>query len=181
MTVFPRIGPTTFAAAALCSCGGFESDLYRKLDEAQASSIVSKDAVVFNLSDITPFEWDSVLLVSGNESVPVWATEIEPVLKRKTTDLDTDRDRFYFLTGNDELVIKEVESGIGSNQVAYCMKPCPVDSSAFLFWLSKSDCVFHCISNTEEPGTGTVFLFPSCIDKAAWSGFKLVKANRDSL
>lgn len=168
----------TCAAAVLCSCGSFESDFYRRIDEAQASSIISKDAVVFNLSDITPFEWDSVLLVRGNESVPVEATEIEPVLKRKAEDLDTDRDRFYFLTGNDELVIKEVESGIGSSHVAYSLKPCPVDSSAFLFWLSKSDCVFHCISNTDEPGTGTVFLFPSCIDKDAWSGFKLVKETR---
>ena len=103
----------------LTGCDGFEKQFYDHINQGQVNAI-KNGADTFDLSTITDFEWDSVILIRGNESVPVFKEEIEEIINNrksdicweerrfngkkdrelifKTTDLPTFKDRFYFLT-----------------------------------------------------------------------------------
>ena len=166
-------------ALALClitllSCNRFEHDLYSKIDKGQLQSIENKSPIRFDLTTITDFEWDSVLIITGNESMPVLDFEIEEYLKRPTEDLETFRDRFYFLTADKKLVIKEVKSGIYRNP-AVQYEFCKSDSSDFRIWLSYEECQFTLIPNSTKPGKGTVYLFPKCETKFDMNNFGIFR------
>jgi hypothetical protein len=98
-TIFGLIIILTFL-----SCDSFEKDFYSKIDNGQKLAIEKNSEITFDLSTVTPFEWTKVLIVHGNESVPVLASEIEPHLNRKTTDLELNMDRYYFFTSDNELI-----------------------------------------------------------------------------
>ena len=146
----------------LSSCDSFENDFYNRIDQGQIKVIKNNAADTFDLSVITPFDWDSVLIVNGNESVPITAEEIEPELKRQTTDLPTFKDRFYFLQHDKTIIIKEIESGIYSHKPAYDIELCLIDATRHRSWLSRQECKFKLLSNSKTNGEGTVFLFPPC-------------------
>ena len=119
---------TTFSGLiilfTLLSCDNFEKDFYSKIDNGQKLSIEKNSSITFDLSSVTPFEWSKVLIVLGNENVPVLAKEIEVQLNRKTTDLDINMDRYYFFTSNNNLIIKEIESGIMAHYPAIEFEEC---------------------------------------------------------
>ena len=146
----------------LSGCDSFEKDFYNRIDHGQFKVIKNNCADTFDLSDITLFEWDSVLIVNGNESVPVTAEEIQFELRRNTTDLPTFKDRFYFLQHDKKIIIKETESGVYSHKPAYDIELCLVDSTQHRSWLSRQECKFKLMSNSKTIGEGTIFLFPRC-------------------
>ena len=147
------------------SCNSFESDFYNIIDDAQKQAIKNQKTITFDLNSITSFEWTSVLLVRGNESVRILGQEIEVDLMRKAEDLGTFRDRFYFLTPEGELIIREIKSGIYSHRPAFELELCKTDSLNYRTWLTKKECVFTLIPNSKVIGSGTVFLFPKCETK----------------
>jgi hypothetical protein len=177
------------AIALLTSCNNFEKKFYQKIDEGQSNAI-QKGFDIFDLSTITDFEWDSVFLVRGNESVPELKEEIDEILSDRrssihwedrrfngkvdtlfrwqTKDLPVDKDRFYFLTPEKKLVIKEIKSGIFKHKPAFEIKCscCEVNIHNFptLRWFSKQECIFILTSNTQEVGTGTVWLKVNCTE-----------------
>ena len=118
--------------------------------------------VIFDLASITDFYWDSVLIVRGNESVPIDAKQIEADLKRKTTDLPTFTDRFYFLQKDKNIIVKEVESMIHSHDPDVNIEFCLIDSVNYRPWLSRAECKFKLRSNSKRVGHGGIFLFPPC-------------------
>ena len=166
----------------LSSCDSFEKRFYDDINQGQVNAI-EKGTDTFDLSLITDFEWDSVILIKGNSSVPLYKEEIEVVinntnsnfhwedrrfkgvcdlkLKYKTTDLPTYRDRFYFLTPNKEMIEKEIKGG-GYSKPAFSINYCMLDSVTERVWLSKKECNFILKSNVTEAGEGTVFLYPDC-------------------
>jgi len=146
----------------LSRCNRFEKKFYSSIHQAQIADIGSDTSVQFDLSSITNFEWDSVLYVQGNESVPIHSLEIENILRRKTTDLRIFRDRFYFLQSDNNIIMKEIKSGMFSNRLAFHIDLCLADSIQQRFWLSKDESIFTVKSNTSKIGEGTVFLFPKC-------------------
>jgi alpha-acetolactate decarboxylase len=96
----------------LSGCDNFEKKFYNAIDEGQVNAIKNKNDNKFDLAAITSFTWDSVLVIRGNESVPVFSEEIENDLKRPTTDLPVDKDRFYFLQHDKSIIIKELDSRV---------------------------------------------------------------------
>jgi hypothetical protein len=170
----------------LSSCDRFEKRFYAKIDQGQINAI-KNGADTFDLSTITDFKWDSVLLYRGNESVPEYKEIIEDLInnrknstnweerrfknkidtsiKWKTTDLPTYKDRFYFLTSDKKIIEKEIESGICSHKPAFDLTLCQFDSIHERLWMSRQECKFILKSNSRKIGDGTVFLYPKCNTK----------------
>ena len=156
-------------ALAIGSCDNFETRFYEHIDNGQINAI-KNGSDSFDLSEITDFEWDSVVLVRGNESVPIFKEEIEQILNvtgknYKAEDLSTDRDRFYFITSDNKLIIKEIQSGIHKHKPAFDLNYCVIDSTSNRSWLSKKECKFILKTNVQEVGEGTVFMYPDCETK----------------
>ena len=149
----------------LSSCDSFEKDFYSKIDNGQKLAIDKNSSITFDLSTVTPFEWTKVLIVLGNESVPIWADEIEPYLKQKTTDLEINKDRYYFMTSDNKLIIKEIDSGIMVHYPAIEFEECLGEEEDFIKSYSKKEAVFTLVPNSKKIGRGTVFLFPNCETK----------------
>lgn len=167
-------------------CDRFENRFYTKIDQGQINAI-KNGSDTFDLSIITEFEWDSVLLIRGNESVPYLKEEIEEILNNRsktvhlgdnhflnpssinntytTTDLQTNRDRFYFLTLDKKIIEKEINSGIHKHKPAFDIISCFADSIQERYWLSKNECKFILKSNSLTAKQGTVFLYPDCKTK----------------
>ena len=134
----------------LSSCDNFEKIFYDSISQAQIN-VINNGFDTFDLSTITDFEWDSVILIGGNESVPIFKELIEEVLNRgdskpvyKTTDLPTFRDRFYFLTPDKKLIEKEIDHKWGF-QIYYCDKHISKETDwwwGYDFWLSKQEANF---------------------------------------
>ena len=115
----------------LISCNNFQDKLVSELDLVRNN----KYSDTFNLEKITDFEWDSCLIVTGNESVPELKEFIEETLnnkkskihweyrqngvvdktlKYKAEDLPVNYDRFYFLTPDKKIITKDIDHyGIG--------------------------------------------------------------------
>ena len=165
MKLFGKNIPLLVISLLLLGCDDFENKFYKKIDASQKLAIDNNEPVKFSLNEVTDFEWSKMLHVSGNESVPVHNFEIEPVLNHKTTDLETYKDRFYFLNSQNELIVKEIDY---QHSPAYEIERCIKDStnkSNHYQWLTKEECEFTLIPNTKVEGTGTVFLFPNCVTK----------------
>ena len=171
------------ALTILTGCDNFERRFYEKIDQGQINAI-KNGSDTFDLATVTDFEWDSVILIRGNESVPYFKEEIEEILNNqtgqvhwedrrfkeiddtkliyKTTDLPTNRDRFYFLTPDKKMVEKEIKSGIHKHRPAFDFNYCLTDSVNERYWLSKQECKFILKSNSVNTGQGTVFFYPVC-------------------
>lgn len=166
--------------SVLSSCDNFESTFYEHIDNGQINAI-KNGSDTFDLSTATDFAWDSVVLIRGNESVPVFKEEIEQILNNKTgnkykaEDLPTNRDRFYFLTPKKNLIIKEISSGIHIHKPAFDLKSCMIDSTKERFWLLRKECKFILKTNVQIAGEGTVFMFPNCETKFTPKDIKYIK------
>lgn len=150
---------------SLFGCDSFERDFYSKIDNGQKIVIENKSSTTFDLSSVTPFDWTKVLIVLGNESVPVLASEIEQYLGRKTTDLELNMDRYYFFTPENELIIKDIESGIMVHYPAIEFEECIGEEEDFFKSYTKDEAIFTLVPNSKKIGGGTVFLFPNCETK----------------
>ena len=144
------------------SCNSFENKFYKAIDEGEDRAIKTRNNTMLDLSAITDFKWDSVLVIKGNESVPVTAEEIQRDLHRATTDLPTFRDRFYFLQHDKTLIVKEIENSIESDKSGYDIELCLADSGKYRSWLSARECHFKLMTNSFTKHHGTIFLFPPC-------------------
>jgi len=102
---------------ALTGCDSFEKQFYNSIYQGQINAI-EHGVDTFYLSTITNFEWDSVILIRGNESVTILREEIEDMINNhkseihwegrrfkdkkcpkhifRTSDLPTNKSRFYF-------------------------------------------------------------------------------------
>jgi len=183
MIKFPNILLVLFFLLYLASCDNFEKKFYDRIDQGQINAI-KNGADTFDFASITDFEWDSVLLVRGNESVPehkefieeslnnkkskidweerAYGGKIDPRLTRKTKDLQINRDRFYFLTPEKKIIEKEIKSGINSHNPAFDLELCLLDSINKREWLSRKECKFILKSNVQTIGEGTVILYSRC-------------------
>ncbi|MBK9328524.1 MAG: hypothetical protein IPM95_04245 [Sphingobacteriales bacterium] len=85
----------------------------------------------------------------------------DPILTYKTTDLPTNRP-FLFLTLNKKMVEKEIKSSIHKHRPAFDLSYCLVDSTNVRYWLSRNECKFILMTNSQTVGQGTVFLYPTC-------------------
>ena len=134
----------------------FEKNFYYKLEEGIKEYKSTRQPVNFNLTDITNFKWDKMLVIIGNESVPVPAEDIEKLIGQRADDLGLNKDRFYFFS-NSKLT-KEIEINHGYYDQAFSIENCS-DQNSFL--LAKQ-CDFKLIPNTLTVKTGTVYLYPTC-------------------
>lgn len=177
----------------LSGCDSFEKRFYEKIEQGQINAI-KNGSDTFDLAKITNFEWDSVILIHGNESVPYIKEEIEEIINNrtseihwedrrlkgkedpkliyKTKDLQINRDRFYFLTPDKKMIEKEIKSGIHQHRPAFDLKNCLADSTNERYWLSKKECKFILKSNSRIAGQGTVFLYPNCKTKFSPNNIK---------
>lgn len=139
-----------------CTSYQFENKFYDKLEDGIKQYKLTRQPVKFNLTDITDFEWDRMILIRGNESVPVLAEEIEKFIGQKTTDLGLNKDRFYFFNHN--MLTKEIEISHDYNNQAFSIEACSEQSN----FLTVQESNFKLIPNTLTVKTGTVYLYPTC-------------------
>lgn len=150
----------SFAAILSTGCSDFEGDLFDSIARGQEDLIRSQSSVTFDLSTVTPFAWDSVLVVIGNESVPVEGDDIAQDLGRPTSALDVNTDRYYFRCIDGSMTVIETSSSlyhIPAMMFRYCD-----GNSEHRSWLMKDQCRFVLETNCNEPPCGTVFLLPEC-------------------
>lgn len=151
-------------ASIFSSCNKFEYKFYDKIDIAQKNAIEKNSPVIFDLNDVTDFDWIKMLHITGNESMPIHNFEIEPILGRQTKDLKTWKNRFYFLNSKNEIIVKDIDyQHYPSYSIEFCLKD-SIKNIGYQ-WLSKDECKFTLVPNTKKAGTGMVFLFPVCNTK----------------
>jgi hypothetical protein len=138
MKLAASVGFIVIALTTLTSCDNFESDFYNAIDEGQIRAIKNYNNDKFDLSTVTNFKWDSVLVIRGNESVPVNAEQIELSLHGPTTDLPTDKDRFYFLQHDKSIIVKEIDTRAFSNKAEYIIEFCLKDSGKLYKLVSET-------------------------------------------
>ncbi len=68
------------ALTFLASCDNFERRFYEKIDQGQLN-VIQNGADTFDLATITDFEWDSVILIRGNESEPCFKEDVKAFFK----------------------------------------------------------------------------------------------------
>lgn len=129
----------------------FEIDFYNGLDKANYQTVSE-----FDLSEITHFEWDEMILLTGNESVPIFVEQITPLIPEENEELPVDFDRFYFFLNNK--LIKKFDLFNDSNTQQYYLENCGNMK------LKKSDCIFRMKSNTKNQKKRTVVLIPQCME-----------------
>ncbi|WP_196888241.1 hypothetical protein [Aureivirga sp. CE67] len=149
------------------SCNNFEKRFYNGITNKNLNAF-KNEKNVFDLSSITNFEWEKVILIRGNESVPVYQKEIIEILKNtegfkeienfEVTEIPTFKDRFYFLTNDKEIITKEIESGIYNHENRFFIESC----SKNRIWLTKNECQFEIKSDLNKKDKGTVILYPNC-------------------
>lgn len=167
----------------LTGCDNFERKFYDRIDEAQIKA-AKNGSDTFDFATITDFAWDSVILISGNESVPVFKEEVEEILnnrnskihwedrrfknkidttfKYKADDIPVNRERFYFLTPDKKIIAKTMKKGYNDHKQTFSLELCLTDTIKERLWLSRQECKFIVKTNSKDYGKGTVFLFPQC-------------------
>lgn len=152
----------SFVSFLCFSCERFQDDLFSEIQEREVNQIKSD---TFDLRLLTDFQWDSVLYVEGNESVPEFKEFIEEKLNRhaskihwekrregmidkslkyKAVDLPANTDRFYFLTPMKTIITKDI-AHFGANQGMYfrviSTSKDTVNNSG---WIFRDDCRIVC-------------------------------------
>lgn len=74
------------ALTFLASCDNFERRFYENIDQGQII-VIQNGTDTFDLATIADFEWDSVILIRGNESVPYFKEEIEAFLHQQKNEV----------------------------------------------------------------------------------------------
>lgn len=74
------------ALTFLASCDNFERRFYENIDQGQLN-VIQNGTDTFDLATITNFEWDSVILIRGNESEPYFKEEIEAFLHQQKNEV----------------------------------------------------------------------------------------------
>ena len=149
------------------SCNSFEAKYYE-----QVKTVYFNNSDIFDLTAVTDFQWDSVLIVRGNESVPVFKELIDESLNRRESlihweerrfknvidtsfryrvkkDIPTNKDRFYFLTPDKTIIEKTMSHKANwKNDIGYWIH---YDREYKFegYWLSKEECKFK-VKKTEE-------------------------------
>lgn len=151
-----------FVSLLCLSCERFEDDLFSEIRHRETNQLKSD---TFNLSLLTDFNWDSVLFIEGNESVPEYKEFLEEKLNRHsseihwekrregirdksmkyiTEDLPANTDRFYFLTPKKTIITKDIPH-YGSNQGKYFwVISTSIDTSNKSGWIFRDDCKIVC-------------------------------------
>ncbi len=194
MTRFSKIFFFLSFLTLLTSCDNFESKFYERIEKGQINA-ARNGSDTFDLSTITDFAWDSVILISADESVPVYKEEVEEILNNhkskihwedrrfknvidttliyKAEDIPVDRERFYFLTPEKKIIVKTMKKGYKDHKQEFSLELCLIDSINERYWLSRQECKFTIKTNSKFLGQGTVFLFPECKTKYSKEDIKI--------
>jgi hypothetical protein len=151
-----------FCFAIFSSCGNFEKKLFSQLEVKQINAI-KNGSDTFDLATIADFKWDSVMFITGDESVPEFKEFIEerlngfiskiswedrkfnkvidPAMRLRAKDLPVGKDRFYFLTPDKRLIVRDISSEY-HNQLSFIIKDKNTNTFNDVGWMSKDDCRF---------------------------------------
>ena len=142
----------------LSSCDNFQEKLFNKIDIVKQSETL-KDT--FDIAEITDFEWDSVLLIMGNESTIQDKEYVEDILNNKmielhweedkwmidknkkgihkSDELPIERDGFYFLTNDKKIIVKEIDHYNENQGRDYKLINLSKDTIIKTNWISRKD------------------------------------------
>jgi hypothetical protein len=151
-----------FCFAIFSSCDNFEKRLFSQL-EVKRINAIKNGSDTFDLTTITDFKWDSVMFITGDESVPEYKEFIEerlngfiskihwedrkykkvidPAMRLRTKDLPVGKDRFYFLTPDKRLIERDISSEY-HNQLSFILKDKNTNKFIDVGWMSVDDCKF---------------------------------------
>ncbi len=142
----------------LSSCGNFQEKLFNKIDIVKQSETLED---TFDIAEITDFEWDSVLLIMGNESTIQDKEYVEDILNNKmielhweedkwiidknkkgihkSDELPIERDGFYFLTNDKKIIVKEIDHYNENQGRDYKLINLSKDTIIKTNWISRKD------------------------------------------
>ena len=142
----------------LSSCDNFQEKLFNKIDIVKQSETLED---TFDIAEITDFEWDSVLLIMGNESTIQDKEYVEDILNNKiielhweedkwiidknkkgihkSDELPIERDGFYFLTNDKKIIVKEIDHYNENKGRDYKLINLSKDTIIKTNWISRKD------------------------------------------
>ena len=142
----------------LSSCDNFQEKLFNKIDIVNQSETLED---TFDIAEITDFEWDSVLLIMGNESTIQDKEYVEDILNNKmielhweedkwiidknkksihkSDELPIERDGFYFLTNDKKIIVKEIDHYNENQGRDYKLINLSKDTIIKTNWISRKD------------------------------------------
>ena len=142
----------------LSSCDNFQEKLFNKIDIVNQSETLED---TFDIAEITDFEWDSVLLIMGNESTIQNKEYVEDILNNKmielhweedkwiidknkkgihkSDELPIERDGFYFLTNDKKIIVKEIDHYNENQGRDYKLINLSKDTIIKTNWISRKD------------------------------------------
>ena len=142
----------------LSSCDNFQEKLFNKIDIVKQSETLED---TFDIAEITDFEWDSVLLIMGNESTIQDKEYVEDILNNKiielhweedkwiidknkkgihkSDELPIERDGFYFLTNDKKIIVKEIDHYNENQGRDYKLINLSKDTIIKTNWISRKD------------------------------------------
>ena len=142
----------------LSSCDNFQEKLFNKIDIVKQSETLED---TFDIAEITDFEWDSVLLIMGNESTIQDKEYVEDILNNKmielhweedkwiidknkkgihkSDELPIERDGFYFLTNDKKIIVKEIAHYNENQGRDYKLINLSKDTIIKTNWISRKD------------------------------------------
>lgn len=151
-----------FVSVLCFSCEHFQDDLFSEIQQREMNR---SQLDTFDLRVLTDFQWDSVLFVEGNESVPEFKEFIEERLNRHssnihwekrpegmidkslkytTEDLPAITDRFYFLTPMKTIITRDIDH-FGADQGMYFQViSTSKDTVSKSDWISRDACKIVC-------------------------------------
>lgn len=151
-----------FVSVLCFSCEHFQDDLFSEIQQREMNR---SQLDTFDLRVLTDFQWDSVLFVEGNESVPEFKEFIEErlnrhssnihwekrregmidkSLKHTTEDLPANTDRFYFLTPMKTIITRDIDH-FGADQGMYFQViSTSKDTVSKSDWISRDACKIVC-------------------------------------
>lgn len=144
-----------------CENKNFENRLSQELLLKSSNAFTNKDFTNIDWNIVAKgIDWDSMAVVRGNESVPVFSDEIESYLNIDAEELSTHNDRYYFKSEFGSLKSYTINSNLGVNNLSYSILPC--QSESVNRWISKKEANFLVfpMSNT----LSHVGLIPACND-----------------
>lgn len=151
------------SSTIILGCDNFENKFYECIDKGQINA-AKNGSDTFDLATITDFAWDSVILISADESVPVFKEEVEETLNNRDSeihwedrrfkniidttlkytseDIPVNRERFYFLTPDKKIIAKTMKKGYNDHEQDFSIELCLIDTINERRWLSREECKF---------------------------------------
>ncbi|MBK9098405.1 MAG: hypothetical protein IPM14_09905 [bacterium] len=158
-----------FLSILLISCdSGYEikNNFYSQLEQCFYDFQKSRNIQELSFEKLTNFDWDSMAVAQGDESIGLPSNIITNKLGFECKPISTEQSRIYFIKNGRPVKIVNLQTTYHKPAIEF--EPCNYDSTSEILIYSKNDSRFYVMSNSDTYEEGTIFLSPICNDIPNW-------------